>query len=265
MFGYSPRFVGALYKRTERYYRTFSIPKGKGKRIIHAPRVSLKVIQKWFGHHLADAIDFSENVYGFVRGRSAVKAAAFHCGVKWIYSADIKDFFQTTPTASVVNNLISVGYPDHGAELIGKLCSYKGFLAQGSPASPVLSNLVFRATDSSLAELAQEFGIRYTRYADDIVFSGTDDFPRELVGRVKGIVESGGWKLAAEKERLLERPKRLKVHGLLVHGERPRLSKGYRNRIRAFRHLLEAKKVAESDISRIKGHIAYAKSVEVIK
>src|SRR6266850_3703697 len=75
LFGYSPRFIGALSRRTNRYYRSFSIPKGKKKRTIHAPKVGLKVIQKWFGFHLAKALEFDEVVFGFVEGRSPIRAA----------------------------------------------------------------------------------------------------------------------------------------------------------------------------------------------
>src|SRR6266403_5492200 len=70
LFGYSPRFMGALYRRTHRYYRIFSIPKGKEQRLIQAPRVALKVIQKWFGFHLAKEIQLDDAVFGFVEGRS---------------------------------------------------------------------------------------------------------------------------------------------------------------------------------------------------
>lgn len=264
LLGYSPKFVGALYRRTENYYRTFYIPKGKSRRIIHAPRVALKVIQKWFGHHLAEVISFDEAVFGFVRGRSAIQGAAIHCGADWIYSIDIKDFFPSTPEKKVVESLIGIGYPARGAELMGKLSSYNGFLSQGSPASPILSNLVFRSVDEKISALAARHGVKYTRYADDIVISGKNIFPKELKKEVKSIVEIEGWEVSAKKENYAERPNRLKVYGLLVHGEHPRLTKGYRNRIRAFRHLLKVEKVAEKDLKRIKGHLAYAQSVEDI-
>jgi hypothetical protein len=112
--------------------------------------------------------------------------------------------------------------------------------------------------------LAQEYGVRYSRYADDIVFSGQGDFPGNLPQKAKGVIESGGWKVSPEKEWLSRRPNRLKVHGLLVHGERPRLTKGYRNKVRAFKHLLEANRVSDEDKARICGHLSYAKSVEAV-
>lgn len=262
LFGFSPKFVGAMQKGTERYYRTFSIRQGKKKRVIHAPRVALKVIQKWFGHHLAKAVKPSDCVFGFVRGQSTIKAAALHCGSNWVYSIDIKDFFPSTPITNVVQTLLKLGYPPHGAELAGKLCCYEGGLSQGSPASPAISNLVFGEADTKLMALAREYGIHYSRYADDIVFSGLDNFPEDLPQRAKGVIESGGWRVSPEKERLSKRPNRLKVHGLLVHGEHPRLTKGYRNKLRAYRHLLEANRISDEDEARIRGHLSYAKSVE---
>ncbi len=263
LFGYSSRFTGALYRRSEKYYRTFTIPKGKKQRIIHAPRVALKVIQKWFGFHLAEAVKFNECVYGFVKGRSAVDAASLHCGTDWVYSVDIADFFPSTLLHRVVTALLGLGYSQHGAELIAKLCCYNGGLAQGSPASPVLSNLVFRAVDIELVDVAKQFGINFTRYADDVVFSGKGEFPVEIKGIIRTAIESRGWKIAEAKEKLAMRPNRLKVHGLLVHGEKPRLTKGYRNRVRAYKHLLANKVIAPGDLARMMGHLAYAESVGI--
>jgi len=262
LFGFSPKFVGAMQKGTERYYRTFSIRQGKKKRVIHAPRVALKVIQKWFGHPLAEAVKPADCVFGFVRGQSTIKAVAVHCGSNWVYSIDIENFFPSTPMTRIVETLVNLGYPRHGAELAGKLCCYNGGLSQGSPASPALSNLVFRESDTELVTLAREYRLHYSRYADDIVFSGQDDFTEDLRQRAKGIIESGGWRVSPEKEWLSKRPNRLKVHGLLVHGEHPRLTKGYRNKLRAFKHLLDANRIADKDDARIRGHLSYAKSVE---
>ena len=264
LFSYSSKFAGALYYRTEKYYRTFSIPKGKKRRTIHAPRVALKVIQKWFGFHLAEAVKFEDCVFGFIKGRSAIDAALLHCGADWVYSTDIADFFPSTPMRMVTEALVELGYPLHGAELISKLCCYNGGLSQGSPASPILSNLVFRGTDMELGRIAKDRGLRYTRYADDIVFSGKGEFPDQIKAAVKTVIESRGWKIAASKERLAKRPNRLKVHGLLVHGAKPRLTKGYRNRIRAFKYLLAKEAVKPADVARLEGHLSYARSVDPI-
>ena len=261
LFGFSRQFIGALSHSPESHYRTFRIKKGTKTREIHAPRVGLKVVQKWLGHHLAKALRFDDCVYGFVPKRSAPMAAAVHCEAQWIYSLDLANFFPTTSIRYVAEALERIGYPSHSAELVAALCCYKNHLAQGSPTSPVLSNLVFRQWDQRLAEIATETHSRYTRYVDDLVFSGTGDIPKSLNTRVRSVIAETGWKIAAGKERVATRPHRLKVHGLLVHGTSPRLTKGYRNRIRAISHLTESNKVSDKDLARFQGHLAYAKSV----
>ncbi|QQR75740.1 MAG: RNA-directed DNA polymerase [Holophagales bacterium] len=262
LFGVSSKFVGALRRNPERYYRSFVIRTGRKKRQIHSPKVGLKVFQKWFGTHLAAALEFDPWVFGFVPGRSAPMAARVHARARWIYSVDLADFFPSVSRTRVVGALQGLGYPGHGAELAASLCCYGEGLAQGSPASPVLSNLVFREQDQQLHELAREFGARLTRYADDIVFSGQAAVPAGLPDRVKAVVTAGGWDLNDAKEELAESPIRLKVHGLVVHGDRPRLTKGYRNRIRALRHLSAVGKVRSEDAARVAGHLRYADSID---
>ena len=263
LFGFSTKFVNAMRLRNRRYYREFTIRQGKKKRKIQAPKVALKVIQKWFGHHLTQALEVEDFVFGFVPGRSAVDAATRHCGSKWVYSVDIRNFFTTTDSDTVAQSLLELGYSQKACGLIVPLCSYGENLAQGAPSSPVLSNLVMKPIDEQLRKLAEMYGVTFTRYADDIVFSGGNAFPDELRGEVDQIFDQTCWSLSREKCQLaeLEKGQRLKVHGLLVHGDTPRLTKGYRNKMRAYRHLLATGKVHPDDEARIKGHLRYAESV----
>jgi hypothetical protein len=160
------------------------------------------------------------------------------------------------------DSLQSLGYSKNGADLITALCCYGQGLAQRSPASPVLSNLAFRSVDLQFSQITEQSRLQYTRYADDIVFSGLGIFPEELPSKVRQIIEHHGWMVAEHKETLSLSPKRLKVHGLLVNGSKPRLTKGYRNRIRAYKHLMSFGRVAPEGLLRVKGHLAYAASVE---
>ncbi len=265
LFGYSTRFIASMANRNWKYYRSFSIRKGKKTRDIQAPKVALKVIQKWFGNHLAQSIKFQDHVYGFIPNKSAPEAAAQHANATWVYSVDISDFFRNTPSTVVKKSLVNIGYSDSAAKLLSQLLCFKKYLAQGSPASPVISNIVFRGIDDQLKDLADKYQLRLTRYADDIVFSGTKEFPEIIKSKIKNIFANTCWELSAEKEYYSHLPKRLKVHGLLVHGEKPRLTKGYRNKIRAYKHLMNSQKVKEKDLSRIQGHINYSNSVDKLK
>lgn len=263
LFGISADFVGAMSRAPQRYYRRFKIRKGKKTRQIEAPKVALKIIQRWIGAHLARATTLPDCVFGFVPGKQGVvEAAQLHCEAKWVYSVDLRDFFPSVAAARVLAALVTRGYSERAATLIVRLCTLDERLPQGSPASPVLSNLAFLPTDNALQGIATNLGVRYSRYADDLVFSGLGVPPDELVAQVHGVLFQHHWQIAEEKEHLARLPARLKVHGLLVHGKKPRLTKGYRNRVRAYRHLLDANLIASDDLATIRGHLAYAKSVD---
>lgn len=263
LFGVSAEFIGAISRTPSRHYRVFKIRKGKKTRTIQAPRIALKLLQAWFAHHLAAAVQLPDCVFGFVPGRSGVKEAAMHhCPASWVYSLDIRDFFPSITDQQVRDGLARIGYANNATGFLSRLLTLNGFLPQGSPASPVLSNIVFGPTDNLLVTLAGELGVRYTRYADDLVFSGGAAPPAELRDRVRAIVNASGWIIADGKEHLAQLPTRLKVHGLLVHGDRPRLTKGYRNRIRAYKHLLAAERIRAADLPMIRGHLAYSQFIE---
>lgn len=263
MLGINPGLVWSFEQKPSKHYRRFEIPKGKGTRVIHAPRVGLKIIQKWLSVQFQLAFAPPSHVFGFVPGKSHVHAAAEHVNATWVYSVDIRDFFQTTPAALVVSCLIALGYSQESAEFISRLTCLEGFLAQGSPSSPVLSNLCFQQFDARIAAIAADSDIRLTRYADDIVFSGAGAFPQALPHAVADIFSMDSpWALADKKTELALSPERLKVHGLLVNGPRVRLTKGYRNRLRSYRQLLATGRVRGEDLRKVRGHVAYGDFVE---
>lgn len=261
MFGVNPGLIWSFQRRTSRYYRIFKIPKGDGFRVIAAPKVGLKVIQKWLSVQLERIYQPFPHVFGFVAGKSHVDAARVHCDAEWVFSTDIRNFFQTTPQENVADALSGLGFGRDGAVLISRLCCLDAFLAQGSPASPVLSNVCAKTLDSRLVALAERMNCRLTRYADDVVLSGAGLPPTGIENAVIDVFRDLPWELADKKSKLAVLPNRLKVHGLLVHGEKVRLTKGYRNKIRAFRHLAEQGKIADADVARVRGHIGYAEFV----
>lgn len=128
MIGVNPGIIWSFVNRPHRHYRSFSIPKGRGERLIMAPKVGLKIIQKWISIQLQRNAVFPDHVYGFVPGRSHIDAAAQHTEASWIYSVDIQDFFPTTTDTWVSSRLMSLGYDMVSASLITSLCCYRGLL-----------------------------------------------------------------------------------------------------------------------------------------
>jgi len=262
LFGIHPQFLGSVLVRPEKYYRKFTLPKGRGKRVIYAPRVVLKNIQRWIGFHLSRNIPFPRSVVGFVPGRSTFDGALPHCGSDWVFSTDIVEFFPSTSSAMIVQSLMKTGFSKRSAELISTISSINNGLAQGSPASPVLANLAFSIVDERIQLFCRVCGYTYSRYADDVVISGKGQPPEGLKEKLEGFLVDTSWKISNEKSILSVKPKRLKVFGLLVNGSAPRLTNGYRNRIRAIRHLIRVGKIEQTRLMEGKGHLAYADSIE---
>ena len=263
ILGYNPGFVWSLLERTENHYRIFKIPKGASLRQIEAPKIALKVVQKWLAYHLERKWTAHDAVHGFVCGRSHLSAADKHRGAEWVVSVDIEDFFPTTSKKTVEEALFRIGYgTDDSVGLLSKLCCFRGRLSQGAPTSPVLSNVALHPIDSAIERVAQKYSARFTRYADDIVLSGSGRMPRNVLRELNDTFDGTVWRLSMTKRQMAEVPQRLKVHGLLVHGNRIRLTKRYRNRIRAYRHLLTQNKLKERDMRKIIGHLNYASQVD---
>jgi RNA-directed DNA polymerase len=263
MTGYNLGFVWSLIDRSEKYYRIFEIPKGRGTRRIEAPRVALKLIQKWLSVHFEHKWKAHEAVHGFVRRRSHITAARVHVSADWVISLDIENFFPSTPAQEVRAALARLGYQsDESLSVLVELCCFGGRLAQGAPSSPVISNIALHQIDEEVALIAARHEAKNTRYADDIVLSGKGAVPDNLFDALEGPFVGTPWRLSDRKRSVAQLPNRLKVHGLLVHGDKVRLTKGYRNRIRAFRYLYARGRIAEADIQRIVGHLNYSSQVE---
>ncbi|CAI0834030.1 reverse transcriptase family protein [Serratia ficaria] len=267
--GISPHFINSIINNKDKYYRTFPIAKGKGKkvRVIESPKVGLKIIQSWIAHHLAlnDKVPMSDSAYAFIPGKNGIyEAASKHCRAKWVLSIDLRDFFHSINLDKVIDSLCTIGYNFEQSKKIADIVTYKARLPQGAPSSPVLSNIVFKKTDDAINVLISNKDIVYTRYADDLTFS-SEDLTVDVECLKKDIIkllESEHWVIATEKLKISKLPNRLKVHGFLVHDAQPRLTKGYRNKLRTYEYLLRNGKVTEVDLNRVRGHVSYGKYID---
>jgi len=267
--GVSVTLINAIVKNKKNYYRTFTISKGKNKkkRVIEAPKVALKIMQSWFAYHLSRSnnINISNSAFGFLPGVNGIyEAAKKHCGSKWIFSIDLKDFFHSIDKEKTASALSIIGYTAQQANKISEIITYNNHLPQGAPSSPVISNIAFKETDMEIENAIDGMNINYTRYADDLTFSGSDaNFDIEkLKTTIIEIIERNNWTIAPDKTRISRHPNRLKVHGFLVHEEKPRLTKGYRNKLRTYKHLASVDKINTEDKDKINGHINYGNYID---
>lgn len=121
-----------------------------------------------------------------------------------------------------------------------------------------------KSIDKSLLELGTKYNVRITRYADDIVFSGTQDYDQALYQDLLKIFEGSSLDINKEKNYFADSTKgqRLKVHGLLVKDDKIALTKGYRKKLRTYKYLMRNNKINEKDMPRINGHIKFSEFIE---
>lgn len=222
-------------------YREFAVPKrGGGARRLAAPARPLKSVQRRILRRVLARPLAHEAAVGFERGRSFVHHAAFHAGRAVVIRIDVRDFFPSTGAERVRALMRRLGWDAEAADLLVRLCTYKGGLPQGAPTSPRLANLVNWDLDARCAAVAAWVGARYSRYADDLTFSLERD-DREAVGRIlrsaRWILRECGYQMHVKKKlHIRRRHQRQEVTGLVVNDGPPRLPRRVRRWLRAVEH-----------------------------
>lgn len=209
-------------------------------------------------------------VYGFVRGRSTLQNAAKHLDQDAVLSIDLLRFFPSITTDQVVSALRERGFDTPAARLCGRLTTIASKLPVGLSTSPHLSNLVFGATDQALHEIALRHAIRFTRYVDDLTFSGP--LPTGLVDEVTEALLDHGWQVNPAKTRLVRRGGAQYVTGLYVGSpDGPFIPRRIKRRMRWKLHMIEKVGVSTymdrfaepgEDLGRLAGWALYIAGVE---
>lgn len=247
------------FKTEGRRYTEFTVKKKSGGvRTISAPVQGLLAIQKTLAYILQCVFDAHPSAYGFVKGRSIVDNARIHQKSIYVYNIDLKDFFPSIDQARVWKclQLKPFGLTDRNegiyystqaletndsrlglANVISALCctemevervnhegiwekTFRKVLPQGAPTSPVLTNVVCQRLDYLLTAVAKRFGLKYTRYADDITFSSMHNVYQEgslFLTELARIIKDQGFSFNEKKTRLQLQKCRQEVTGLLVN------------------------------------------------
>lgn len=234
--------------RRLRHYRYEWIPRHQAPpRLIEQPKARLKQIQRWILRGILDRIPAHDAAHGFVRGRSARTHAALHTGRPVVVRFDVEDFFAWVTVGRVYGVFRSAGYPQAVAHLLSGLCvnvvpaeEWEGrprtldathlardhrlgrrlaapHLPQGAPTSPALASLAVFGLDVRLSALAGSLGMTYSRYADDLTFSGPRHAVAPLRPAVAEIVRDEGLRLNARKTRSRFQHDRQLVGGSVVN------------------------------------------------
>jgi RNA-directed DNA polymerase len=265
LLGFQPAGLSyVLYKKSPAAkYSTFEIPKRfGGTRKISAPTDDLKLLQR----RLADVLqncaaeinainNFRDQFsHGFKRERSIITNAAKHRRRRFVFNLDLHDFFPSINFGRVRGFFIKnkhFALNNRVATILAQIACFDGGLPQGSPCSPVVSNLIGHVLDIHLARLAFQTGCTYTRYADDLTFSTNEkSFPVSVAYRrdsephvwtageaLARLINKSGFEINNSKTRMQYRDSRQTVTGLIVN-ERINVRREYRHTVRAMVHRL---------------------------
>jgi hypothetical protein len=230
------------------HYHYRILPKRTGGvRLIESPKHNLKALQRRILSSILDRVPAHAAVHGFVKGRSIATFAAPHAGRQVLLRLDLENFFPAFPAARAQALFRTLGYPEAVADLLGGLCSnamprsvwrnrpleidtvrwheaqllyMRPHLPQGAPTSPAITNLTAFRLDCRLTGLARSAGAVYTRYADDLAFSGDAEFGRvvdRFAAHAAAIALEEGFGVNHHKTRILRRGARQILAGVVVN------------------------------------------------
>lgn len=246
---------------TRTHYVTFPVPKRSGgTRMLSAPHKRLKLAQRWVLANVVNKLPTTEAAHGFVAGRGIVTNAIPHVNATVVMNLDLENFFPSVTFYRVRAVFERHGYSGSVASVLALLCTecprttvtYAGTtyhaatgprgLPQGAPTSPGLSNQVARKLDKRLMGIAAKLGLTYTRYADDLTFSGGDGIVEKigyLIARVRNIARDEGFVVNEKKTRVMRRSAAQTVTGVVVN-DKPSVSRDELRRLRAILHRAKA-------------------------
>jgi hypothetical protein len=218
------------------YYYRFLTKRSGAIRLIEVPKPRLKELQRRILTEILDRIPPHSVVHGFVKGRSIKTFVTPHTNRRVVVRVDLTDFFPTFTGARIQAFFRTAGYPESVADLLGGICTNavrvpglpfearhlygRAHLPQGAPTSPALANICFYRIDCRLAGLARSAEAVYTRYADDLAFSGDDAFARRadrFSTHVAALLSEEGFTVNHRKTRIMAQGVRQRLAGLTAN------------------------------------------------
>ena len=274
LLGRTPDFIARASCAPESFYRKFSIPKKSGGlRDISSPYPSLKECQRWIATQIVGRLPLHSSATAYRPRSSIISNVEPHLiSDAHLLVVDLKDFFPSITKKRLIGWFSALGYNYEVSIALASLCCLDGRLPQGSPASPHLSNAMCTTLDRRLSGIANKFDLAYTRYADDICFSG-GYVPPAVLTLVGVAVKESGFVLNHDKTRV-HRPSASSkiVTGINIASGTARLPRDKRRRLSHVMHFIETfgyishrskLKISDSKyLLRLRGQLEYWRLIE---
>ena len=247
-------------------------------RYIAVPQPMLLAVQSWISSNILSQAPCHKASVAYAPGSRLATAVARHCKAKWLVKIDVREFFESITEIDVYRVFLRRGYQPLVSLELARLCTrlrpkhrisgswlpkrrranfqwrsnwpilkynqpLMGVLPQGAPTSPMLANLAANGLDEEVQRISDGFGVRYTRYADDLAFSSQrKEFGRarciQLIGQIYKALGNHGLAPNTAKTVIAPPGARKVVLGLLIDRSRPRLTKEFRDKLRMHLHFI---------------------------
>ena len=225
------KYIKTIYSisnNIEKNYKIYEIKKRNGKyRTIYEPNLILKQIQKQILNNILNNKSISKYAKAYHKGIQLKDNAIPHINKEMILKLDIKDFFENISFLNIYNSCFPIEY---FPKSVGMILTYDNHLTQGSPTSAYISNLVMKEFDEELGNWCNLRNISYTRYSDDMTFSGAFN-PSELITKVRKMLYKLDLELNNDKIHIVYKSSSQNVTGIVVN-EKMQVNVKYRNKIR---------------------------------
>lgn len=230
--GISAKTLYAVSNNLSKHYRKAKLPKKSGGfRNLSVPDEVLKSIQKQIAEVLLIHSPTSRYAKAYRFGSSTLRNAKHHVGKQVVLKLDILHFFDSIRYSTVKDKVFPEEiYAEPLRILLTMLCYYKDALPQGAPSSPTITNIILYEFDEQMGQWCRDRGIAYTRYCDDMTFSG-DFEPSEVIGYVRLELKKMGFLLNEQKTRIQRPGQQQTVTGIVVN-EKLSIPADYRRKLR---------------------------------
>ena len=287
-----------LQQRISAYFTYWQPKKRGGARLIEIPKPDLKQAQRRLLKRVIERVDPHEAATGFRRGYSLIDHVSRHVGQELVLKCDLQDFFAAVRASRIHSIFRHMGYNETVASALSMIVTSRAsakhaldgrhygvdlhsakryqsdHLPQGAPTSPALANLAAFKLDLRLASLAESANVSYSRYADDLTFSGARRSglsTERLYLHICAIAMDEGFNINTRKTRLMTQNQCQLITGLVVN-ERPNVDRREYDRLKAtltnaVRHGLESQNLEQREYfrSHLLGKIAFFAQVNPLR
>ena len=214
--GFDRELLWDVAETAGRYYRPFPKYKGDKVRWIDNPVGILKELQGRIQDRLLSSIVFPDHIQGGVTGRSPITNASAHVGAPLVVMLDVRKCFPSITNKHIFHAWRTMlGCTPTISHLLTKLTTYEGHLPQGAPTSTTLANIVLARCDEEIRIWCSHYGITYTRFVDDLVFSGNS--ARSVINNVVEVLKRNGFRAPHAKQKIMGPRVRHQITGVVAN------------------------------------------------